>query len=46
MSSELREAIVVGIELILFSLLIVIVAFFGIYSQDALNTKTSNWELC
>ena len=41
MSSELREAIVVGIELILFSLLIVIVAFFGGYSQDALNTKTN-----
>lgn len=40
MSSELREAVVVGIELILFSLLIIIVAFFGKYSQDALITKT------
>lgn len=45
MSSELREAIVVGIELILFSLLIVIVAFFGRYSQDAFNVKTSQQEV-
>lgn len=45
MSTELREAMVVGIELILFSLLIVIVAFFGRYSQDAFNVKTSQQEV-
>lgn len=39
MSSELREAMVIGIEVILFSLLIVIVAFFGRYAQDAFYTK-------
>lgn len=45
MSSELREAMVVGIELVLFSLLIVIVAFFGRYSQDAFNVKTSQQDV-
>ena len=44
MSSELREALVIGIELILFSLLIIIVAFFGDYSQDAFRTQKNQQD--
>lgn len=44
MSSELREAIVIGIELILFSLLIVIIAFFGSYSRDAFRVQKNQQD--
>lgn len=39
MSTELREAIVIGIECLLFSFLLFIIFIFGGYSKDALNIK-------
>ena len=39
MSTELREAIVVGIECLLFSLILFIIFIFSGYSKDALNIK-------
>lgn len=39
MGNELREAIVIGLELIVFSLLLIIIAFFGSYSKTALYLK-------
>ena len=39
MGNELREAIVIGLELIVFSFLLIIIAFFGSYSKTALHLK-------
>ena len=39
MSNELRETIVIGLELIVFSFLLLIIAFFGSYSRTALHLK-------
>lgn len=39
MSDELREAIIIGLELILFSILLLIIFFFGQYSKNAFLLK-------
>lgn len=39
MSNELRETIVIGLELIVFSFLLIIIAFFGSYAKTALHSK-------
>lgn len=39
MSTELREALVIGIECLVFSFLLFIIFVFGGYSKDALNIK-------
>ena len=41
MENELREAVMLGVELIVFSVLLLIVVLFGSYSRDAYNLKNN-----